>query len=492
MSRASWLVVGTLILTLTYVMLNNCRPRHSELKGISTQSSENISKFVSDSFIGLGYVENSMFQNALTVFWWNKDQTDSSSKIYRAALSFDDRSSFGSLQCRGGYTNSYYGNNYYGHSYYGGGGRVGDYYCDIGIRIYSLCDASHKEDVPTIFRYENYSNVYHSVFAATPKFEMDLSCNDKVVKLELLRRDNTDSENVQDASYTVAYSIDLTTDELLGLKPVIDGKYPNQPSPAEGERTIFFHWGTPKANADLLNAANYSFNGHAHTEDLRTSPAAWINEPLLGVVRSWSRGDAAGPGIYVSANPFDSSSYGNDLLVFNIKKSNGSPLSIPSAFNDQYNVRGKVDSAQRSNDYSGLPLIWAYQGGGGRGFANGWHVIYRPPFQGENINATFGPPSAEDVVNWWNVMKNAPRHLVMLRLAMLSELIDNHYGTTPATTAFLHRLLFDHGYEYLKTLKSSKDLISQEKTCAGQVLAAFQKFIPNDARTKYLETWLYK
>ena len=59
---------------------------------------------------------------------------------------------------------------------------------------------------------------------------------------------------------------------------------------------------------------------------------------------------------------------------------------------------------------------------------------------------------------------------------------------TASSRIFVHRLFFDLGFSYLKSLGSPSDLGSYEKDAMKDILKTFDAVIPSDQRTIYLKS----
>jgi len=167
-------------------------------------------------------------------------------------------------------------------------------------------------------------------------------------------------------------------------------------------------------------------------------------------------------------------------------------------------MKAEIEAAFEKNDFSNLPFLSCYRFEGGETtmgasieprvlIADYFYSIVREPLPNENIDATFGPPSLEDAAEWWGyVMKNTERDIIFTYIELTSNLLQAKKDkASQSTKLFLQQLLFEHAFQYLKSLNYAKDLSQEEKRILGKVKDTFHSFLPNDEKTKYLDSWKY-
>ena len=298
------------------------------------------------------------------------------------------------------------------------------------------------------------------------------------------------------------------------------------PSDVRYARQIYFHWGTPESNADLLALGGFNFYGKSHFEDFRQGPAATINDRIIAAVRKWyadgERLDAGGPGVYVSASPGDTASYGTDLVIVRFSRK------IEAWEDENYGAgigkRSDATSPEKP-DFDDLPLITRYYNNcidvdlNLIGFCDGdqyiygrnWFVISRFPIDKDAVRVELGPPSENLVKESWEEIIDESKQHKQSRTRMLNSLAWIAFGInchqnekyqgmrrcnqyqnagkefTPATRMFLHRLFFDFGYSYLEQdIGAKTNLTKTELRFMNEILQAFQAVIPNDPKTEFV------
>ena len=272
---------------------------------------------------------------------------------------------------------------------------------------------------------------------------------------------------------------------VLSIQPL---DYHSKTSESAGQ-TYFFHWGSQDSNEGLLRLGGFPFGDEKHSEKINSGKFAVLDERVMKIIRS-AGSDRAGPGIYVSENPGDSSSFGTDLLIFHLRDKNNQPLILNIDENIGWNVPQDIQEC----DFSSFPFFTSYMK------SEKWIVISRGPNADEDIIATYGPPSVEDVTNFLKEFTQKQRQDVFKILAISTEAIFSmvyqevkFHEMTPSSRIFIHRLLFDAGFEYLKSLNQTEDLSAEE--CGYlkyHIKKAFELIIPNDERTKFLQDWKCK
>jgi hypothetical protein len=249
-----------------------------------------------------------------------------------------------------------------------------------------------------------------------------------------------------------------------------------------------FRWGDVNSNATLLAAGGWVGSGRPHYDDLHRGDDAHVNESVMLQVRRWyvqaGRPDAAGAGLYFCADLCGTSNYGNDLLVLELPTEAAATWGHdPSGGGD---LKARADRALADGKFSDLPLVTHYSGA--------WHVISRAPlWHAGDCCILFRPPSAADVFRVWHQHAyGRPVEAVVDFLACIADVLLGGGRRSRAAEVLLHRLLFDHGHDFLAAVSVNSQAqgvmrgVHSLKKChasLGRVVQAFQQVIPGHPKT---------
>lgn len=165
----------------------------------------------------------------------------------------------------------------------------------------------------------------------------------------------------------------------------------------QGTATVFFHWGRGDANGSLLSATGYPAAApHADQSIDQAGEHVEIRDGLIKLTRNWfeagGRQDLAGPGLYLSNNPFDSMEYGPDLLVAVRTNPAGNVPPLQDIVSGVA-LKDRTTAAIARGADGDLPLMSYY--------TSTWAVAVRAPHAGDPFGLVIGPPRKEDAAAWW-------------------------------------------------------------------------------------------
>lgn len=239
------------------------------------------------------------------------------------------------------------------------------------------------------------------------------------------------------------------------------------------QRTIFFHWGTTEANAQLLSAGGFR-GSSPHFNELNTAPPAAVNAGVMQLVQQWfeagGRSDALGPGVYIASTPNATAGYGRDLLVVRVKDRQGAPIA-PGYMAPNHN------QAPTTTDlYTRYTNASTYA----------WYSISRAPTSEELV--TIAPPSREDAPQFWQEHIGADRPAVLWSLVGVLMVLEMHatppdsspfLNRTRSAKIFLERVAFDEGYAYILAALRAADVTPTETEYLARIVTSYQRLLPS-------------
>ncbi len=246
--------------------------------------------------------------------------------------------------------------------------------------------------------------------------------------------------------------------------------------------TIMYHWQNSLGNRELLQQAGYDLQNDSNSQ--MANSKALLNESAMHLIRKWydqEKGDAGGAGLYAAKGILDSKTYGEDLLLVEIV-SNGKqwrPDDVP----DHSGFKASSDAALAANSFSHLPWIANYYGD------NQWFVIPRIPDHQEGIQIFIRPPTDDDVEHMASSILKPQTESTEKIISDLSaiaayifrDLSDPGIHLSARARIVFHRILFDHGYEWL--LANEGKFAIEKSGLVESIYRAFYEVLPYDRRT---------
>jgi hypothetical protein len=283
---------------------------------------------------------------------------------------------------------------------------------------------------------------------------------------------------------------DAATTEAGQSAPRIRADGTSHPLP----QRLFFRWGKPDLDKSLLKAGGFQPGVDGSVAKLNAA----VVQKAFDLYRAAGKTDQAGPGLYVSADPVNSSNFGTNLLVVTVASTTGEPVvAASSQLRLLPEQKAKAEAAHKKPDLGTLPLALLMND------ESWWYVLYRGPVAADHATVSFRPPTAADVDPAWEDAKVRPgifddpgKDLFEFAKSLAQTLngVSPVVGTLPprepSAQTFVKALFLDKAVPFLEDLFHSPDRDRVAPHGSKAILKAMEALIPNDPRTQTMRDWV--
>lgn len=266
------------------------------------------------------------------------------------------------------------------------------------------------------------------------------------------------------------------------------------------ESMILFHWGPKDFVGNKLDLGGFDFQNKAHYSELSDGKSSACNigrwlyanrdrfyQQQGNSGRANIQGFVDGPGLYCSEDfleyLFGKHNTPEDLLIIEITFPHSkNPLINSPPPNLQPFILAKQFSEQRFDIEKKVPLL-------AKNSVKNSVVIYRVPFENEEISIEYRPPNSEDIKRIWHMNSQTPKEALnfLTKLAEIQapgsvQVIPRGLGiTTPIVRIVFDRLFFDYGYEYLMDLLGSDNKTDLSYPYLPNIFNAYKRRLPENS-----------